>query len=47
MVKDCMTHQRGFVISFKSDKSDNINFGIEKEGLWWRSLILTIFQMVY
>ena len=32
MVKDCMTHQRGFVISFKSDKSDNINFGIEKRG---------------
>ena len=32
MVKECMTHQRGFVISFKSDKSDNINFGIEKRG---------------
>ncbi len=32
MVKDCMTHQSGFVISFKSDKSDNINFGIEKRG---------------
>ena len=32
MVKDCMTHQRGFVISFKSEKSDNINFGIEKRG---------------
>ena len=32
MVKDWMTHQRGFVISFKSDKSDNINFGIEKRG---------------
>ena len=32
MVKDCMIHQRGFVISFKSDKSDNINFGIEKRG---------------
>ena len=32
MVKDCMTHQKGFVISFKSDKSDNINFGIEKRG---------------
>ena len=32
MVKDCMTHQRVFVISFKSDKSDNINFGIEKRG---------------
>ena len=32
MVKDCMSHQRGFVISFKSDKSDNINFGIEKRG---------------
>ena len=32
MVKQCMSSASNFVISYKSDKSDDFDFGIEKVG---------------
>ena len=32
MVKQCMSNASNFVISYKSDKSDDFDFGIEKVG---------------